>query len=54
MLEGEGIQPSIIKTTTRNLVAEWIIGAYNKIGKEAGCNAWRKKGFEWRVNSLLF
>lgn len=50
MHKGEGIEAGIAKKPTRKSVAKWIIGAYNKINKEIGLLAWRKKGFKMMVN----
>ena len=50
MFNGGGVVNGVAKEPTRNLVAEWIIGAYKNISEEIGQNAWKKTGYEWFIN----
>jgi hypothetical protein len=50
MFNGGGVVDGVVKEPTRNLVAEWIIGAYKNISEEIGQNAWKKTGYEWFIN----
>ena len=49
MTEGGGMTAGVAKESTKKLLAELIVGAYDNISKEMGPNTWKKKGFEWVV-----
>ena len=50
LFNGGGVVDGVAKEPTRNLVAEWIIGAYRNISMDIGQNAWKKTGYEWFTN----
>jgi hypothetical protein len=50
IFNGGGVVDGLAKEPTRNLVAEWMIGAYKNISEDIGQNAWKKTVNEWFIN----
>jgi hypothetical protein len=47
MVEGEEIVNRKAMEPSHNILAEWVVGVYNKIPIVMGRNVWKKKGFKW-------